>query len=58
MENNLHSSDEDEPPPLPPPRHESLIKDLNFDRNPVEKALPKIPNSTSLIDFSYDNEEV
>lgn len=58
----MHSSDDDdddEPPPLPPPRHESLIR--NDEGPPVDKPLPRIPNSISCNDFPYtpnDNEEV
>ncbi|KAK9892628.1 hypothetical protein WA026_021006 [Henosepilachna vigintioctopunctata] len=48
------SSDEesDEPPPLPPPRSESLKRPTSA--SPVDRPLPKIPNSVSLNDIAYE----
>ncbi|KAK9720122.1 Protein-tyrosine phosphatase [Popillia japonica] len=54
-ETNSIEEEEDEPPPLPPPRLDSL------NRNPIDRPLPKIPVSTSLLDFPYkddDGEEI
>lgn len=51
------SSDEDEPPPLPPPRGESLTRSYMTEGPPVDRPLPKIPNSTSLNEFPYEESE-
>ncbi|XP_045463538.1 tyrosine-protein phosphatase non-receptor type 61F isoform X1 [Harmonia axyridis] len=57
-ENNISSSsseeDNDEPPPLPPPRSESLNRPNST--SPVNRPLPKIPNSVSLSDISYEQD--
>lgn len=50
------SSDEDEPPPPPPPRGESLARSYMTERPPVDRPLPKIPNSASLNDFAFEND--
>ncbi|KAL3284194.1 hypothetical protein HHI36_018358 [Cryptolaemus montrouzieri] len=57
-ENNISSSssdeESDEPPPLPPPRSESLKRPTST--SPVDRPLPKIPNSVSLNDISYEQD--
>lgn len=50
------SSDEDEPPPPPPPRGESLARSYITEGPPVDRPLPKIPNSASLNDFAFEND--
>lgn len=52
------SSEEDEPPPPPPPRGESLTRSYMTEGPPVNRPLPKIPNSASLNDFSYEENDV
>ncbi|GLV33905.1 Protein tyrosine phosphatase 61F [Carabus blaptoides fortunei] len=54
IESYSPSSDEDEPPPLPPPRGESLTRSYMTEGPPVDRPLPKIPNSTSLNEFPYE----
>ncbi|XP_025836006.1 tyrosine-protein phosphatase non-receptor type 2 isoform X2 [Agrilus planipennis] len=56
-DNDLYesSSEEDEPPPLPPPRLDSLNR--VYDDFPVDRPLPTIPNSTSLTDFAYEEND-
>ncbi|KAF5284064.1 hypothetical protein FQR65_LT13610 [Abscondita terminalis] len=53
-DNCSHSSDEDEPPPLPPPRLDSLIR-ATYDGPPVNRPLPTIPISASISDFPYED---
>lgn len=52
---NVSDSDDDGPPPLPPPRFDSL-KGQNG--APLDRPLPNIPNSTSLNDFCCGDDEV
>lgn len=54
LENCNHSSDEDESPPLPPPRLDSLNR-MTYEGPPVNRPLPTIPNSASLSDFNYED---
>lgn len=53
---NEHSSDEDEPPPLPPPRLDSLNRTI-YGGLPINRPLPTIPNSTSCSDLNYDDSD-
>ncbi|KAF5276486.1 hypothetical protein FQA39_LY06555 [Lamprigera yunnana] len=56
-DNCIHSSDEDEPPPLPPPRLDSLNR-TSYEGPPVNRPLPVIPNSASISDFNYDDGDI